>query len=97
MQGKHHVIAETTGLKYSFEIRRNITIIQGDSATGKTTLIELLADYKRLGPGQGITVSSDVPVYVYTGDNANWKHELEIVLPSTTGCRLPCISVASAP
>ena len=79
MHGKHHVIAETTGLKYSFEIRRNITIIQGDSATGKTTLIELLADYKRLGPGQGITVTSDVPVYVYTGDNSNWKHELEIV------------------
>ena len=79
MHGKHHVIAETAGLKYSFEIRRNITIIQGDSATGKTTLIELLADYKRLGPGQGITISSDVPVYVYTGDNTNWKHELEIV------------------
>ena len=52
MIGKHHVNIETSGLKYSFDIRRNITIIQGDSATGKTTLIELLADYKRLGPGQ---------------------------------------------
>ena len=72
MLGKHHVIVETAGLKYSFEIRRNITIIQGDSATGKTTLIELLADYKHRGEGQGITVSSDVPVYVYTGDGINW-------------------------
>jgi hypothetical protein len=35
MIGKHHVIIETSGLKYSFEIQRNITIIQGDSATGK--------------------------------------------------------------
>ena len=77
MIGKHHVIIETSGLKYSFEIRRNITIIQGDSATGKTTLIELLSDYKRRGPGQGITVTSDVPVYVYTGDGSNWKYELD--------------------
>ena len=82
MLGKHDVIVETAGLKYSFEIRRNITIIQGDSATGKTTLIELLADYKRRGEGQGITVSSDVPVYVYTGDENNWKHDLEIVFGS---------------
>ena len=77
MIGKHHVIIETSGLKYSFEIRRNITIIQGDSATGKTALIELLSDYKRRGPGQGITVTSDVPVYVYTGDGSNWKYELD--------------------
>ena len=77
MIGKHHVIIETSGLKYSFDIRRNITIIQGNSATGKTTLIELLSDYKRRGPGQGIMVSSDVPVYVYTGDGENWKYELD--------------------
>ena len=46
MIGKYHVNIETAGLKYSFDIRRNITVIQGDSATGKTTLIEILADYK---------------------------------------------------
>ena len=79
MIGKHHVIVETSGLKYSFDIRRNITVIQGDSATGKTTLIELLAEYKRRGDGQGITVSSDVPCYVYTGDDRNWKYDLDIV------------------
>ena len=82
MIGKHHVNIETSGLKYSFAIRRNITIIQGDSATGKTTLIELLADYKRLGPGQGINVSSDVPVYVYTGDGKNWEYDLDGVSKS---------------
>ena len=79
MIGKHHVNIETTSLKYSFDIRRNITVIQGDSATGKTTLIELLTDYKRLGPGQGINVSSDIPVYVYTGDGKNWEYDLNAV------------------
>ena len=76
MLGKHHVIVESSRLKYSFEIRRNITIIQGDSATDKTTLTEMLAAYRRLGPGQGITVSSDVPVYVYIGEDTEWKYNL---------------------
>ena len=82
MLGKHHVVVESSGLKYSFEIRRNITIIQGDSATGKTTLTEMLAAYRRLGPGQGITVSSDVPVYVYIGEDAEWKYNLEKITGS---------------
>ena len=82
MIGKYHVNIETAGLKYSFDIRRNITVIQGDSATGKTTLIEILADYKRLGAGQGINISSDIPLYVYTGDGKNWKYDLDAVKKS---------------
>ena len=44
MRGKHHIIVETKRLKYEFDIRRNITVIQGDSATGKTTLTGLLQE-----------------------------------------------------
>lgn len=40
MKGKHRVIVETESIKYEFDVRRNITVIQGDSATGKTTLID---------------------------------------------------------
>ena len=71
MRGKHHVVVETARLKYTFDISRNITVIQGDSATGKTTLIDLLSEYKRSGEGKGISVSSDVPCYVYTGGGNN--------------------------
>ncbi|CDC08984.1 putative uncharacterized protein [Lachnospiraceae bacterium CAG:364] len=42
MRGKHRVIVSTKRLKYDFEIRRNLTIIRGDSATGKTTLVGLV-------------------------------------------------------
>ena len=42
MKGKHKVIVSTKRLKYEFELRRNLTIIQGDSATGKTTLVDAL-------------------------------------------------------
>jgi len=39
MRGKHRVIVSTKRLKYDFEIRKNLTIIRGDSATGKTTIL----------------------------------------------------------
>ena len=41
-QGKHRIILETARVKYDFTVRRNITVILGDSATGKTTLINYL-------------------------------------------------------
>lgn len=37
MKGIHKVVVGTKYLKYEFELRRNLTIIRGDSATGKTT------------------------------------------------------------
>ena len=61
MRGKHHVIVESDTLKYEFDIRRNITVIQGNSATGKTTLIELLSQFALRGKRSGIRVESDVP------------------------------------
>ena len=45
MKGRHHIVVETRRLKYEFDIKRNITIIQGDSASGKTTLVSLLREY----------------------------------------------------
>ena len=73
MKGRHHVIVETQRLKYEFDIKRNITIIQGDSATGKTTLIDLLGTYGRFGNDSGIIVSSDVRCVVFSGDVSMWK------------------------
>ena len=45
MRGKHRVIVSTKRLKYDFEIRKNLTIIRGDSATGKTTLVDIIQEY----------------------------------------------------
>lgn len=45
MRGKHRVIVSTKRLKYDFELRRNLTIIRGDSATGKTTLVDMIQEY----------------------------------------------------
>lgn len=42
MKGRHRIVVKNNRIHYEFEIKRNITIIQGDSATGKTTLINML-------------------------------------------------------
>ena len=46
MKGRHHIVVQNNKLRYELDIRRNITIIRGDSATGKTKLIQLLEDGK---------------------------------------------------
>lgn len=39
MTGSVHIIVQNERVKYEFVLRRNLTIIRGDSATGKTTLV----------------------------------------------------------
>ena len=77
LKGKHHVLLETNRVKYEFSICRNITILQGDSATGKTTLVELLQQFARRGAGSGIRLESDVPVRVFAGDGEDWRSFLQ--------------------
>ena len=67
MTGKHRIIIETERIKYDFTIKRNITVILGNSATGKTTLVDLLNLYVNHGDGSGISLQSDAPCVVYSG------------------------------
>lgn len=79
MKGKHHIIIETKRIKYEFDICRNITLIQGDSATGKTTLVNMLAEYVSQQGRTGMLLQSDVPCVVFQTLNGNWKEELAII------------------
>lgn len=75
MKGKHRIIVQNNRLHYEFEIKRNITIIQGDSATGKTTLINMLRQAESLGASSGIDVVCGVPCRILEGQS--WKLILE--------------------
>ena len=57
MRGQYHIIVQNKRLRYEFDIRRNITIIRGDSATGKTTLYTMIALAARQGD------SSEMPYF----------------------------------
>ena len=77
MVGKYEIEVSNNRVTFFLEIKRNITIIQGDSATGKTTLIRLLSEYNRLGPSSGVSVkcSKDCVALIPT----DWKHYIESV------------------
>ena len=71
MKGSHSLIVRNNRIHYELMIKRNITIILGDSATGKTTLVEMIRQYMDLGPDSGVEVSCDVPCAVLSG--RNWQ------------------------
>ena len=82
MTGKHRIIIETERIKYDFTIKRNITVILGNSATGKTTLVDLLNLYVNRGNGSGISLQSDAPCVVYSGSWDRWRDILGSVQSS---------------
>ena len=45
MKGKHKIEVRSKRIVFTIELERNITILRGDSATGKTTLVEMLSAY----------------------------------------------------
>lgn len=75
MKGAHRVIVESKKVKYDFVVRRNITILTGDSGSGKTVLIDLIRDYRRYGSDSGVMVSSDC--LCRTLDQEDWERQLE--------------------
>lgn len=74
MKGRYKVRIQNNNVRYEFEIRRNITIIQGNSATGKTTLVDLVREYMLSGRESGIAVSCSVSCRVLEG--MEWKNQL---------------------
>ncbi|MBQ6995691.1 MAG: translation initiation factor 2 [Lachnospiraceae bacterium] len=73
MIGAYRVVVSNKYLKYEFNIKRNITVIKGNSATGKTTLIEMLREYNE-EEDSGITVQCDKKCVVLYGKD--WDKKL---------------------
>lgn len=80
MKGSHRVIIEAKRVKYDFTLTRNITILTGDSASGKTVLIDYIRDYRRYGSESGVMVSGDRECR--TLDNEDWEMQLKRITNS---------------
>ena len=74
MKGIHKVSVSTKRLRYDFELRRNLTIIRGDSATGKTTLVDMIQEHADNPSGSPVEVQCDKECYVLSG--TLWKEQL---------------------
>lgn len=62
METQHDIVINNKrGVQYKFSVSRKFTIIRGDSATGKTTLFQMISDAES-SHMMGINISCDVPV-----------------------------------
>lgn len=75
MKGQYHIIIQNRRIKFELDIKRNITIIRGDSATGKTTLMNLIEANERLGEESGVDISCERKCK--TINNSNWKYVID--------------------
>ena len=77
MKGSIHIIVQNERIKYEFVLRRNLTIIRGDSATGKTMLVDMIREYKSLGEESGVELFCEKKCIVVEGNG--WERQLDDV------------------
>lgn len=80
MVGKYDIEVYNNRVHYFLTVQRNITVIQGNSATGKTELIRLINEFNVNGNSSGITVKCDVKCKVLNTED--W----DIRLSAMNGC-----------
>ena len=81
MNGKHTIKARDSRVRYNLELTRNITVIQGNSGTGKTTLFDMIAAYARLQERSGVQLTCDKPCVALQADT-DWQHRLSGIADS---------------
>lgn len=56
-------------------VKQKITLLRGDSATGKTELLRLIRDHEENGRSSGITIKCDCVCTVLT--NVDWERRIQ--------------------
>ena len=74
MKGTHKVQIRNKRVRYEFELRRNLTVLRGDSASGKTTLVDLVREHMDNGDNSSVQVTCDKGCFVLGG--ATWRGQL---------------------
>lgn len=72
---RHHIEVSNRLVHYCLDLEEKVTVLKGNSATGKTELIRLITDYNQCGQSSGVTVLSDWKCSVLTGEN--WQMMLK--------------------
>jgi predicted ATPase len=75
MKGKVSLTVKNRHITFKLDLERNITIITGDSGTGKTKLINMVRMFSWEGKASGVTLKCDHPCIVLEGNR--WETILE--------------------
>ena len=80
MKGAHRVIVQNKRIRYDFEVKRNITVIRGDSATGKTALVDMIQEHFENGDASAVELICDKECTVLSG--RTWVGQLSMMKDS---------------
>ena len=78
MKGVQHIEVSNRKAKYTFDLKRNITVVCGDSGSGKTTLYKMVSAFYEQGNSSGVklTFSGEKKCAVLSDPNF-WRQNLE--------------------
>jgi hypothetical protein len=82
MKGKYSIKISNKRVEYNFTVERNITILRGFSATGKTEMINMVAQYDEQGVTSGVKIISDRACKVLRGS----KSDIGTMIKDNAGC-----------
>ena len=75
MKGIQHIEVSNRKVKFEFDLIRNITVIRGESGTGKTTLYNMISDYTRLQTASGVNLRSEKNCVALM--DMDWQNQLK--------------------
>ena len=67
-------VTQRMRVSFEFTVRRNVTIVCGDSGTGKTTLFNMLVAHTRERENSGVTIQCDRPCVALI--DLDWENQL---------------------
>ena len=74
MHGEYKVRVRNSRNSYTFSLKRNITVLRGESGRGKTTLFDMIHEHNRFGKESGVSISCDREIIAIAGDK--WENEI---------------------
>lgn len=77
MKGDISIRIRNNKNEYQFTLHRNITVLRGDSGTGKTTLYRMVSAYSREGKASGIHASTTNNVSLCVLEGNFWQDEIK--------------------
>ena len=80
MIGKYDIEVVTRKVDYQLTVERNITILSGNSATGKSTLYRAIKQFENDGRASGIKLTCDRSCVILEGKN--WENDLKEIKQS---------------
>lgn len=78
MKGRYALEIESRKVIYQLHMERKVTVIKGNSGTGKSSMIRILSDYVELGKDSGVRIrkNSDYEIKILE-NRSDWVRELE--------------------